>query len=135
MKRLLGVAILALVVTGGLSCGDSTGPKGPGTLQIRLTSPPANSGADSAIVLAITGPTPLTSATAGAGLRLFAQPLTGTTTRFAITGPLTNGATILTIGVADVGAVSQYTGTVQGVATGTYQLRTILSAYGLAIIR
>jgi len=135
MKRLLGVALLAIVVAGGLSCGDSTGPKGPGTLQIRLTSPAANSGADSAIVLAITGPAPLTSVTAGAGLRLFSQPLTGTTTRFAITGPLINGATILTIGVADIGAFSQYTGTVQGVATPTYQLRPILSGYALAVIR
>lgn len=136
MKRLLGLAILASVVAGGLSCGgDTTGPKGPGTLQIRLASPAANSGADSAIVLAITGPTPLTSVTAGAGLRLFSQPLTGTTTRLAITGQLINGTTILTIGVADIGAFSQYTATVQGVATGNYQLRTILSAYGLAVIR
>lgn len=134
MKRLLGLAMLAVAVAGGLSCGgDTTGPKGPGTLQIRLTSP--NSGADSAIVLTITGPAPLTSAAAGVGLRLFPQPLGGTTTRFAITGQLNSGTTILTIGVADVGAVSQYAGTIQGVATPTFQLRPILSAYALAVIR
>ncbi|MEX2156448.1 MAG: hypothetical protein WD773_06380 [Gemmatimonadales bacterium] len=133
MKRLLGMAMLAIVVAGGLSCGDTTAPSGPGTLQIRLTSP--NSGADSAIVLTITGPAPLTSATAGAGLRLFSQPLGGTTTRFAMTGQLNGGATILTIGVADIGAVSQYAGTIQGVATPTYQLRPTLSGYALAVIR
>lgn len=136
MKRLLGVAILAAVVAGGLSCGkDSTGPTGPGTFQIRLTSPAANSGVDSAIVLTIAGPAPLTSATAGAGLRLFSQPFTGTTTRIAITGQLSNGATILTIGVADVRAVSQYSGTIQGVAQPNYQLRVLPGGYGLAVIR
>ena len=134
MKRLLGMAMLAAVLAGGLSCGDSTGPKGPGTLQILLTSPPANSGADSAMVLTLTGPAPLTSATAGAGLRLFSQPLGGTTTRFAITGQLNTGAIVFTIGVADVGAFSQYSGTIQGVVTGNYQLRS-LSGYALAVTR
>src|SRR4029077_19544788 len=103
MKRsgLLGHALLATLLVAGLSCGDSTGPSGPGQLKVRLTS--ANSGLDSAIVFTITGPAPLTSATAGTGLRLFQQPLGGTATRFAITGQLTNGATILTIGVANIG--------------------------------
>jgi len=40
-----------------------------------------NSGGDSAIAFTIIGPAPLTTATPGAGLRLFAQPLTGTSTR------------------------------------------------------
>jgi hypothetical protein len=119
-----------------LSCGkDSTGPKGPGTIQVRLTSPAANSGYDSAMVVTITGPAPLTSATAGAGLRLFSQPLTGPTTRFALTGQLNSGATIFTIGVADVGALSQYTGTIQGVAYNGSLLRPLLTGYGLALTR
>jgi hypothetical protein len=135
MKRVLGVAMLAALLAGGLSCGDSAGPMGPGTLQIRLTSPPANSGADSAMVLTLTGPAPLTSAAAGAGLRLFSQPLGGNTTRFAITGPLTTATIVFTIGVADIGAFSQYSGTIQGVVTGNYQLRQSLSGYALAVTR
>jgi hypothetical protein len=133
VKRLLGVALLATVVL-GVSCGgDGPTQTGPGTLQVRLTSP--NSGLDSAIVLTITGPAPLTSATAGAGLRLFQQPLGGTTTKFALTGRLTTGAIILTIGVTDVGALSQYNGTINGIAQPNYQLRSLPGGYALALTR
>lgn len=133
MKRILGMAALAAVVVVGVSCGGG-GPNNPvaGNLNIRLTSP--NSGADSAIVLTITGPAALTSATAGAGLRLFQQPLGGTTTRFALTGRLTTSTTILTIGVTDVNAFGQYSGTIQGLAQPDYQLRP-LGGYSLAVIR
>lgn len=133
MKRLRGLAIIAGVTLVGLSCGgDGPTETGPGTLKIRLTAPAAN--ADSAIVFTITGPAPLTSATVGTGLRLFQQPLGGTTTRFALTGSLANGATILTIGVADIGAFSQYSGTVDGVSRANYQLRA-LAGYALAVTR
>ena len=132
MRRLLGFALLTALLATGLSCGDSTGP-GPGQLKVRLTSP--NSGLDSAIVLTIAGPAPLTSATAGTGLRLFQQPLGGTSTRFVLVGQLTTGATILTIGVPDVRAVSQYSGTIQGVAMPNYQLRALPGGYALALTR
>lgn len=134
MKRFWGLTLLAAALAGGISCGGNDGmSSGPGTLRVRLTSP--NSGLDSAIVFTVTGPAALTSATAGTGLRVFAQPLGGTTTRFALTGLLTNGATILTIGVADVGSFSQYTGTIQGVAQPNYNLRTLPGGYALAIVR
>jgi hypothetical protein len=133
MKRLLVVATVACATLLGVNCGDD-GPtqSGPGTLKVRLTAPAAN--ADSAIEFTITGPAPLTSVTAGTGLRLFQQPLGGTTTGFALTGSLVNGATILTIGVPDVGAFSQYSGSIQGVAQANYQLR-VLNGYALALTR
>jgi len=131
MRRGFGIALLATVLFAGLSCGDATG-SGPGELKVRLTSP--NSGLDSAIVFTITGPAALTGATAGTGLRLFQQPLGGTTTRFALTGLLTNGATILTIGVPDIGSRSQYSGAINGVAQPNYQLRP-LGGYALALTR
>jgi hypothetical protein len=132
MKRLFALALLAAIVIGGLSCGDSTGP-GPGQLKVRLTSPTAT--LDSAIVLTISGPAALTSVTAGTGLRLFQQPLGGTSTRFALVGSLTNGTTILTVGVRDVNELTQYTGTIEGVAMPNYQLRTLAGGYALAITR
>ncbi len=133
MKRLFVVATVACATVLGVNCGDD-GPtqSGPGTLVVRLTAPAAN--ADSAIEFSITGPAPLTSVTPGTGLRLFQQALGGTTTSFALTGNLTNGATILTIGVADVGAFSQYSGSIQGVARANYQLRP-LNGYALALTR
>ena len=133
MKRLLVVATVACVTLLGVNCGDD-GPtlSGPGTLKVRLTAPAAN--ADSAIQFTIIGPAPLTSVTAGTGLRLFQQPLGGTTTRLALTGSLANGATILTIGVPDVGAFSEYSGTIEGVAQANYQLR-VLNGYALALTR
>lgn len=134
MKKLLHAGLLSVVVIVVLSCLDSTG-SGAGELKVRLTTP--NSGADSAIVLTITGPagSTLTNATAGIGLRLFKPPLTDRTTRFALIGRLTQGAVILTIGVPDVNALSQYSGLVEGVAQPDYQLRTSLSGYALAITR
>jgi hypothetical protein len=132
MKRALGGLALAALVVGALTCGREVGPVA-GNLQVRLTSP--NSGADSAIVFTITGPAPLTSATPDAGLQLFAQPLTGTTTRFALTGRLTTSTTILTIGVENVNALGQYSGTIQGVAQPDYTLRTLPGNYRLTVIR
>ena len=134
MKRLLGFAILAGALLTGLSCGGDGGTdSGPGVLQVKLTSPPAN--ADSAIELTITGPAAPTSATAGTGLRLFEDPgRSGTTRHYALTGRLTNGATILTLNVPDVGAFAQYAGSVDGVSQDNYQLRT-LTGYALALTR
>jgi len=131
MKRVYAVAVLAAVVAMGITCKDGTGPVA-GALTVRLTSP--NSGADSAIVLTIVGPRALTGATPGPGLRLFQQPLGGTTTRFALVGQLNAGATILTIGVDNVNAASQYAGTIQDVARPNYELRS-LGGYALTIIR
>ena len=133
MKRLLGFVLLASVMSAGLSCGGNTTATGPGVLKVRLTSP--NSGLDSAVVVTISGPAALTSVTAGTGLRLFQQTLGGTTTRFALTGLLSNGATILTIGVPDLGGASQYTGTVDAVALPNFQVRTQLGGYALAVTR
>jgi len=132
MKRLGGVALLATAIVFGLSCGGEPTMSGPGTLKVRLTSP--NSGGDSAIVFTITGPAPLTSAVPSAGMRLFQQPFGGTSTAFALIGQLNTGATILTIGVQDIGALSQYSGTITGVALPNYQLRA-LSGYALALTR
>jgi len=117
----------------GISCGGNEPTmSGPGTLLVRLTSP--HSGADSAIVLTISGPAALTSAAPGAGLRLFQQSLGGTSTKFALIGQLNTGTTILTIGVPDISALSQYTGTINGVAQPNFQLRA-LGGYALAVTR
>ncbi len=133
MKRLRAVALLTTLIVAGVSCGGDPTGSGPGIVKVRLTSP--NSGADSAIVITITGPAALTSAVPGSGLRLFQQPLGGTTTRFAVVGLLTNGVTLLTIGVSDVRALSQYSGTITGVAQPNYQLRVLPGGYALALTR
>jgi len=133
MNRTFTLTTLAALLAVGISCGrDGSGPVA-GNLKIQLTSP--NSGADSAIVFTITGPAALTSAAPGTGLRLFAQPLGGTVTRFALTGRLTTSTTILTIGVANVNAVAQYVGTIQGVAQPNYVLRPLPGGYALTVIR
>lgn len=135
MKRLFVASVLTvLVALGGISCGGGDPVNsGPGEFKVRLTSP--NSGADSAITFTIFSPTGLTSVTPGAGLRLFQQPLGATVTRFALIGQLNNGATILTIGVKDLSQLSQYSGTVDGVAQPNYQLRIPLTGYALALTR
>ena len=134
MKRFVAAALLAGLFAVGVSCGgDSTKVSGPGELKVRLTSP--NSGLDSAIVFTITGPAALTSAVPGAGLRLFQQPFGGTSTRFALIGQLTTGTTILTVGIKDLGELSQYSGTITGVAMPNYTLRILPGGYALALTR
>src|SRR6266480_89687 len=129
MKRLFTAVLLA----GLIGVGDGPTMSGPGELKVRLISP--NSGLDSAIVFTITGPAALTSAVAAPGLRLFQQPVGGTSTRFALIGQLNNGATILTIGVQDLGALSQYHGSITGVAVPSYALRVLPGGYALALLR
>jgi hypothetical protein len=132
MNRAIGLTALAAVAALGLTCGGGSTAPVAGILNVRLISP--NSGLDSAIVFTIRGPAVLTSATPGAGLRLFAQTLNDTT-RFALVGTLTTNATILTIGVADVNRVSQYTGTIQGVARPNYLLRSLPGGYALTVVK
>ena len=117
---------LALAVGAG-SCDGGTGPVA-GLLTVSLATP--NPGADGAILFSVSGPAALTSVTAGAGLRVFAQPLS-TLTRVAVTGTLTNGA-VVTIGVADTRKAAQYAATVQDVAALDFQLRP-LTRYSLTV--
>ena len=135
MRRLLGLALLVALIATGISCGDKTpsGPSGPGDLQVRLTAPVG--ALDSAIELTISGPAPLTGVTAGSGLRIFQGQLGGSSTNVALIGPLGNGAVILTIGVQDLAQLSQYHGTISGVALPNYQLRNLPGGYALALIR
>src|SRR5439155_9201972 len=87
MSRWAGAAALLVLVSAALTCRESTGPVA-GMLKVDLTTP--NSGGDGAILLTVTGPAVLTSATTGTVLRLFAHPH-GATTRFTLTGPLGPG--------------------------------------------
>lgn len=133
MKRMLLLALLAVLGTGGLSCGGDATASGPGTLKVRLIAPAAT--LDSAIIFTISGPAALTSVTAGTGLRLFQQPLGGTSTRLALVGPLTNGATLVTVGVRSLADLTLYSGSIEGVAMPTDQLRVLPGGYALAITR
>lgn len=122
----------ALGLVAGVSCNDANEPVA-GTLRVRLTMPAASSGLDAAILFTVAGPTPPVSAAAGTGLREFHEPLAATT-KYAVTGTLTSGATILTFRVDDVR--QRHTATIQQVAMSSgYQLRTSLNGYSLLVTR
>jgi hypothetical protein len=126
----LGWILVVLALAGAGSCGsEATGPVA-GVLTVSLATP--NAGGDGAILFTVTGPDALTSAVAPTGLRVFSQPLAATT-RFAVTGTLSNGA-VLTIGVPDVSKVAQYQVTVQAVAAQDFSLR-LSSAYRLTVAK
>jgi hypothetical protein len=115
VKRVWWIVLLGAA----LGCLDSPTP---GLLKINLTTP--NSGADGAILLTVSGPGVLRSATPRAGLRLFSQSLT-TTNHFAVTGTLTTGP-ILTVEVPDIANATSYAATIQQVAASNYQLRALV---------
>ncbi len=125
-RRLLCLA--SALVVAGLACKESGAPLA-GNLKVTLTSP--NNGADGAILVTVKGPSPLTGATPGTGLRLFSQPFVADSTRFVLTGPLASGV-LLTIGVADTSKVLSYVATIQQTAAFNYQLRA-LSGYSLKV--
>ena len=114
-----------LLLGAALACSDNS----PGILKVNLTTP--HSGADRAILLTVSGPGTLVSATPRSGLRPFSQSFS-TTSKVALTGTLTTG-TILTIEVPDISKASQYTATAQQVATPAYQLRS-LTGYSLTVV-
>jgi len=121
--------LLALALGVVFACSNDTAPTA-GLLTVNLITP--NSGGDGAILLTISGPAALTSASPATGLRLFSQPPLGAANHFVLTGTLTGG-TLLTIGVADVARASAYTATIQQVATPTSQLRPFLTGYSLTV--
>ena len=104
----------------------STGDLHPNTVALATPNP----GADGAMLFRVSGPQVPTSVTAGPGLRVFAQA-PSLSTRFAVTGTLTNGA-VVTIGVADTRQATQYVATIQSVAAADFQLRP-LTGYSLTI--
>lgn len=130
MTRLARGILAASLLCATASCNSGSGPVA-GMLTVALATP--NPGADGAMLLTVAGPQAITSVTAAAGLRAFSQPLS-TITKVALTGPLTRGA-VLTIGVADVGQVTQYRATIQSVAASAdFQLRP-LAGYSLTVSR
>ncbi|MGH7570189.1 MAG: hypothetical protein ACREL9_14660 [Gemmatimonadales bacterium] len=129
IRRWLKAGAVGLAL--GLACKDGTGPVA-GTLQLQLTVPPANVGADGAIKLVLGGPAP-TSVTPAAGLALWSSAFTGTTDTVVVTGTLPAG-TVLTLAVTD-NRPSRYSAQILEVAAGgTFQLRS-LSGYALTVVR
>ena len=130
MTRLGGWLLVALALAGGAGSCSSDGGTGPvaGVLTVSLATP--NAGADGAMLFNVSGPQPLTSVTAGPGLRVFSQSLS-TLTRLAVTGTLTNGS-VVTIGVADTRNAARYAASVQAVAAPDFRLRP-LAGYSLTV--
>ena len=128
MRPAVRILLVAAAVAAALTCGNDVVAPVAGELKVNLATP--NSG-DGAILISVAGPVALTSVTAPAGLRVFAGPLTGTTTKFAITGPLTSGV-VLMLGVQDVNKVASYTAGMLQVAATSYALRSI-SGYSLTV--
>ena len=112
LRRAFAAAAVALVV----ACkGDSTGPVA-GTLTVNLTTP--NSGSDGVVMLVLTSPVAPTSVSAASGLLLWGGPVTATSAKLVLTGTLTTGP-ILTLAVADINQVGQYSVSLQQVAPST----------------
>ncbi len=132
LRRVLAATTVALA----LACkGDATGPT-PGALTVNLTTP--NSGADGAVMLALSSPAVPSSVTAGAGLTLWGAPVTTTSANLALTGTLMSGP-ILTLQVADTRQVGQYTVTliqVAASAAGNFVLRpALLTGYSVSVTK
>ena len=122
---------LACIGTAAACANQATGPQ-PGTLSVRLQNP--NDGADGAIYLTLTGPVAPTNVAATAGDTLWGGPFTGTTNKIVLTGNIRSGV-VLTFGVPDVNAYTQWVvGVNQVAASSGYALRA-LSNYALGVTK
>jgi hypothetical protein len=130
-RRLLALAAALALAVAPACDGEPSGPT-PGALKVKITMPQSASGQDAAILFTVTGPAVPASVAPGSGLQAYSQPL-ALTTKHAVTGTLTTGATILTLNVDDVR--QSYTATIQQVATSGYQLRISLTGYSLSVTR
>ena len=133
-QRIMLALSLALL---GIACGDkkdATSPGGPepGTLRVVLATP--NGDNDGAAVVILSAPAAPTAVTAATGLELWGGPVQTAVDTIALTGTLSAG-TILTLQVADVGRVADYTATLREVANrdSTVALRD-LTGYALTVV-
>jgi len=127
LRRALAATAVSLLI----ACGDSSGPSS-GTLTVNLTTP--NSGFDGAVMLVLSSPVAPTSVTAGAGLALWGGPVTTTSAKLVLTGTITSGP-ILTLQVNDVNQVSQYSVSLQQVASTGFVLRSSLTGYSTTVTK
>jgi len=80
------------------------------------------------VMLVLSSPVAPTSVTAGPGLTLWGGPVTTTSVKLVLTGTLSSGP-ILTLHVNDVNQVSQYSVSLQQVASTGFALRPSLTGY------
>ncbi len=124
---------LPLAITLGLSvsCGggaDIAAPPTPGTLTVTLATPRDD---DGALLVTLHGPVAPTAITAHPGLRLFMGSAPATTTRLVLTGAISRGA-ILSLSVPDVAQASDFTGSVEEVASSSFEIG-IATDYSLSV--
>jgi len=125
MNRRLQAAALAVGMVMWACSHSPTGPQA-GTLFVKLQSP--NSGADGAILLTLSSPTPVTNMAAGAAAdTLWTTDYSTTASKVLLTGPISSGV-ILKFDVEDVNLVSEYIVTVnQAASWSDYSLRALTS--------
>ena len=125
-------ALVALVLVAP-ACSDSTAPPEPGEVVVRLVSPNAG---DAAAVLTLTAPAgvSITGFESGSGELAAFHRTTGTTTRIAVFGPLSNGA-VARFMVPDVRDASKYVVQLVEVADESNALRASLAGYSVSVVR
>ena len=126
--------LLVLGIIGATGCGESVEPTKrvpePAVLSVRLSVPVARN--DSGIVFSIAGPTRVRG-TSTAGMLLFQRDGLNLTTRFAVVGPLSSGATLLTFPVSDVRSAGAYNAVIEAVTGSDGQLRALPDGYAITI--
>ena len=127
------IRIFAALVLVAPACSDSTAPPEPGEIVVRLVSP--NTG-DAAAVVTLTAPAGVTLDEFQPGsneIAVFSRT-TGTTTRIAVFGPLSNGA-VARFMVPDMRDASKYAVQLVEVADETNALRASLAGYSVSVVR
>ena len=132
-REALGWLTVAALAFSGVACGDGDGGGGTGpgteagTIEVSLSTPNAD---DGAVLIRISGPGITSVAAFDPSHVVFNKPALGEV-QVILVGDNLNGA-ILKLQVADVNALTQFTGTVLQAAKVTDELQSPLTSYGLS---
>ena len=128
VRWMLG-ACVAVLVAGGLACGESTEPPRDGTATISLTTPQTD---DGAVAVTLTGPGISNLTPANSSYRVFWRLVSQDELRAIVVGNVAAGP-LFSVRVADVGNLSRYAGSVTQLATRADALRDDRSGYAVTV--
>jgi hypothetical protein len=129
MKRNVRLVAAALIVAGGLGCGDATSSPPadqPGTVVVSMTSSHA---ADGAVFVTVRGPGLSSAATANAAYTVFSRLVGPNELNVIVVGGSVAPGELVTVPIAASNRLSAYSVQIEQVADQADSLRLDLSGY------
>jgi hypothetical protein len=132
MKHTRTAIAAALIVAGGVGCGDTSSPTGdqPGTAVVSLSS---SNAADGAVSITVRGPGLSAATAASSTYQVFSRLAGSTELKVIVLGDAVRPGQLFTVPVGAVNRLSAYTVQIEQVADQADSLRPEVSSYGVSL--